>query len=98
MDKIPKFNGDGDEIDPKEWFQMVKEYYMFHLFSQYNLYGETKFWWYSLPEDVRRNCTWDECEKIFSSRWVDVKNMEDMETIKEERVEEKNECSKVKKI
>ena len=94
MDKIPKFSGDGDEIDPKEWFQMVKKYYMYPLFSRYNLDGEAKFWWFSLPKDVRHNCTWDEYEKIFLSRWIDMENIEDMETITEERLEEKNECSK----
>ena len=92
MDKIPKLSGDEDEIDPKEWFQMVKEYYMFPLFSRYNLDGDAKVWWYSLPKYVRRNCTWDEYEKILCSRWIDVENMEDMQAIKEERVDEKNQC------
>jgi len=94
--EIPKFSGDKDEIGPKEWFQMVKEYYKFPFFSRYNLYGDTNVWWYSLPNDVRRNCTWDEYEKIFLNRWIEVKNMEDMQTIKEKRVEYKNEWSKVK--
>ena len=68
MDKIPKFRGDRDEFDPKVWFKMVKEYYMFPLFSRYNLDGDAKVWWYSLPKYVRHNSTWDEYEKNFSNR------------------------------
>jgi len=77
---------------------MVKEYYMYPFFSRYNLYGEAKFWWFSLSEDVRRKCTWDEYEKIFLSRWIDGENMEDMQKIKEERVEKKMNVQKWKNI
>ena len=47
------------------------------------------FGWFILLEDVRCNCTWDEYEKIFLSRWIDVENMEDMKTNKEERMKKK---------
>ena len=97
--EIPNFSGDGDEIDPKEWFRMVKERKMFPSSSRYHLSGDAKVWWNSLPRDVRLSDTWEEYEKIFRKRWIDDENLNEIqEELKEAKEELMNKGVQLSKL
>jgi hypothetical protein len=87
---ITNFSGDEDkdEISPREWLRLVKEYFMRiginHFLLSFSFSGEVHKWWRTLDEDIRFHSTWEEFEKIVSNKWIRDTKMEEMYRIKDE--------------